>query len=160
MIGSEALPFSKTGGLADVLGALPAALGRLGWDVTLVIPRYRGITAGSLSERLPMVIGGYRADVGVFEAALDERTRVWLIDEPSLYDRDHLYSVGSIDYPDNARRFAVLVRAALELTAKRGQRPTVVHAHDWQAGLAPVYLKTMYRRAPGARRRAERLHHS
>ena len=82
---------------------------------------------------------------------IDARTRVWFIDEPALYDRDHLYAVGSLDYPDNARRFAVLVRAALELTARRGERPAIVHAHDWQTGLAPVYLRQSYaeeKRAP------------
>ena len=63
MIGSEAVPFSKTGGLADVLGALPAALGRLGWDVTVALPRYRGVTAGTLVERVPVSVGAGRSAV-------------------------------------------------------------------------------------------------
>ena len=58
IIGSEAVPFAKTGGLGDVLGALPPALARLGWDVTLALPRYRGVTAGSLVESFPVTVGG------------------------------------------------------------------------------------------------------
>src|SRR5215831_282136 len=114
IIGSEALPFSKTGGLADVLGSLPSALARLGWDVTLAVPRYRGVTAGAFAERFTLKIGGYLSEIGIFETPLPDGATALLIDEPSLYDREHLYAVGSIDYPDNARRFAVLARAALE----------------------------------------------
>jgi starch synthase len=147
MIGSEALPFSKTGGLADVLGALPQALARLGWDVTLVVPRYRDSPEGEPIERFDMRVGGVSADIGVFESALGS-ARAVLVDEPTLYDRDHLYATEIGDYPDNARRFAVLVRAALEYAIRRNVRPTVVHAHDWQAGLAPVYLKTLFATHP------------
>lgn len=147
MIGSEALPFSKTGGLADVLGALPQALAQLGWDVTLVIPRYRESRAGSPIDQFELRIGGVTADIGMFEATLGP-VRVLLVDEPSLYDREHLYTTEIGDYPDNARRFAVLVRAALEFAIRRGVRPTIVHAHDWQAGLAPVYLKTLFASHP------------
>ena len=96
-IASEALPFAKTGGLADVLGALPPALARLGWDVTVVTPRYHGVTAGSLVERFPVTVGGFVADAGFFEAPLPDSARAILIDCPDLYDRDALYGV------DNSR---------------------------------------------------------
>lgn len=142
------MPFAKTGGLADVLGALPAALARLGWEVTLAIPRYRGVTAGSLVESFPLTIGAYVREVGFFEADLRNGARALLIDCPDLFDREGLYSVDSTDYSDNPRRFAMLVRAALEFAARRGSAPSVVHAHDWQAGLAPVYLKTLYAAHP------------
>src|SRR2546427_9488897 len=72
MIGSEAVPFAKTGGLADVLGALPVALARLGWDVTLALPRYRGISAGALVETFPISLGGFTTDVGFYEAPLTD----------------------------------------------------------------------------------------
>src|SRR5437763_988249 len=87
LIGSEALPFSKTGGLADVLGALPSALGRLGWDVTLAVPRYRGVTAGTLAERFTMSVGGYTSNIAFFEAPLGTgaRARALLVDDPLLY---------------------------------------------------------------------------
>jgi starch synthase len=148
MIGSEAVPFAKTGGLADVLGALPPALARLGWDVTLALPRYRGVTAGTLIERVPVSVGGYTRDVGLFDAPLADGARALLVECPDLYDRESLYAEGTVEYPDNARRFAVLVRATLEFVARRGRRPSVVHAHDWQAGLAPVYLNTFYASHP------------
>src|SRR5579864_173113 len=148
IIGSEALPFAKTGGLADVLGALPSALARLGWDVTLVLPRYRGVEAGALVERFAVTVGGYIADTRFYQAALDDGARAILVDVPDLYDRDAIYGVTGGGYPDNARRFAMLVRAAFEFVSRRDRRPSVVHAHDWQAGLAPVYLKTLYARHP------------
>jgi starch synthase len=148
MIGSEAVPFAKTGGLADVLGALPQALARLGWDVTVAIPRYRGVTAGTLIERAPVSVGGYTREVGLFDAPMADGARALLVDCPDLYDREFLYAVAGEEYPDNARRFAVLTRAALECAARRGWRPSVVHAHDWQAGLAPVYLSTLFATHP------------
>jgi starch synthase len=148
LIGSEAQPFSKTGGLADVLGALPPALQRLGWDATVVLPRYRGVSAGVLTDTFPVTVGGYTRETGFFEAPLADEARAVLVDCPDLYDRPGLYSVDNTDYPDNARRFAFLVRAALEYAARRGAAPSIVHAHDWQAGLAPVYLRTLYASHP------------
>ena len=148
MIGSEALPFSKSGGLADVLGALPPALARLGWDVTLFTPRYRGVTAGTFADRFGFAVGGHYADVSLFETSLGDGARVMLVDEPSLFDREHYYGGANWEYPDNPRRFAVLTRAALEWASRQPTPTTIVHAHDWQAGLAPVYLRSMYRHHP------------
>src|SRR6186997_3081225 len=108
-IASEALPFSKTGGLADVLGALPSALARLGWSATVVLPRYRGVTAGTPVDRFPLTIGGHVLDVGLFEVTLGERVRALLVDVPSLFDRDGLYLDKTGEYPDNPRRFALVV---------------------------------------------------
>ncbi len=144
LIGSEALPFSKTGGLGDVLGALPAAIARLGWDVTLVLPKYRGTSpGGTFVERLPITVGAFSREVSLYESALGD-ARVLLVDCPELYDRDAIYGVGHDDYPDSPLRFAFLVRTALEYAARPERRPSIVHAHDWQAGLAPVYLRTRY----------------
>ncbi len=148
IIGSEAVPFAKTGGLADVLGALPPALARLGWSVTLVVPRYRGVTTGTLVEHMPLTVGAYAADVHFYEAPLESGARALLVDVPDLFDREALYTVDGVDYADNARRFAVLVRAALEYSARHNERAPVIHAHDWQAGLVPVYLRTMYASHP------------
>ena len=151
IVGSEAVPFAKTGGLADVLGALPPALARLGWDATLVMPRYRGVTAGSLAARFPVSVGGYTRDVGFYEAPLGDGARAILIDCPDLYDRDAVYGSPGSDYPDSPRRFAVLARAAFEWAIRLGGAPSVVHAHDWQAGLAPVYLRRLYASHPAWR---------
>ena len=141
---SEALPFSKTGGLADVLGALPPAIARLGWDVTVITPRYRGVDAGSFVEQFPVTVGGFVGNAAFFEAPLADGARALLVDCPELYDRASLYALDNIDYGDNARRFAFLARAALEFAGRRRVAPSVVHAHDWQAGLSPVYLRTLY----------------
>jgi starch synthase len=148
VIGSEAQPFSKTGGLADVLGALPPALQRLGWDATVILPRYRGVVAGALVEAFPVTVGGYTREARFFEAPLADGARAVLVDCPDLYDRPGLYTLDNVDYPDNARRFAFLARAALEFAGRRGAGPSVVHAHDWQAGLAPVYLQSLYASHP------------
>jgi starch synthase len=148
IVGSEAVPFAKTGGLADVLGALPRALGRLGWNVTVALPRYRDVTAGELVDRFDVRLGGFTASTGFFVTSVADGVSVVLIDVPALYDRDGLYGTGDADYPDNARRFGMLARAALEFAARQPVRPAVVHAHDWQAGLVPVYLKTLYASHP------------
>ncbi len=147
IIGSEAVPFSKTGGLADVLGSLPSAIAELGWDVTLVVPRYRGVHDGTLAGRLPLKVGGYVCEPAFFEVPIGPGARVLLVDVPDLFDREQIYGDGA-DYPDSPRRFAVLARGALEWCALQGSRPSVVHAHDWQGGLAPVYLKTLYAAHP------------
>src|SRR5688572_3699020 len=146
MVGSEALPFSKTGGLADVLGALPLALGKLGQRVTLVTPKYRGVHAHG-TTRLNQMPGAGGADTHLIEQPLAENVKALLIDRPELYDRASLYGAGG-DYPDNPRRFAFLCRAALEYALQSGESFDILHAHDWQAGLAPVYLRTLYAGEP------------
>jgi starch synthase len=148
MVGSEALPFSKTGGLADVLGALPVALGKLGHRVTLITPRYRGVQAqGAVRTIQVSGVGGAVAETRLIELPLAENVKAVLVDRPELYDRDTLYGAGS-DYPDNPRRFAFLCRAALEYALQSGESFDILHAHDWQAGLAPVYLRTRYAAEP------------
>jgi starch synthase len=142
MVGSEALPFSKTGGLADVLGALPLALGRLGHHVTLVTPKYRHTEAHGVTSTLQVPLPG-GGGTTVIEQPLAEGVRVVLIDRPELYDRDSIYGMGG-DYPDSPRRFGFLCRAALEYASQSSETFDVLHGHDWQAGLAPVYLRTRY----------------
>lgn len=149
MVASEAVPFAKTGGLADVVAALPKALGALGHDVTVVIPRYRGIAvAGPPASSFTVPMGGhdYRADVFVERPSAG--VRVVLVDNPAFFDRDGLYGLGSHDYGDNPRRFAFLCLAALEFARLEGRPVDIVHAHDWQGGLAPVYLRTRYAADP------------
>ena len=142
IVGSEAIPFSKTGGLADVLGALPLALGRLGLRVTLVTPKYRGSQVhGSLKTIDVPLPGG--AGTRIVAQPLDEGVRAVLVDRPDLYDRESIYGSGA-DYPDSPRRFGFLCRAALEYAAQSAETFDVLHANDWQAGLAPVYLRTRY----------------
>jgi starch synthase len=150
-VASEAVPFAKTGGLADVIGALPVALARLGQDVDVVMPRYRGITAGERAGRVTVRLGGQVADADVWIAGdrgpggpdpQRGSVRTVFIDHPGYFDRDFLYGTAGQDYPDNPERFAFLALAALEWAASTAERFDVVHAHDWQAGLVPMLLRT------------------
>ena len=144
MVASEAAPFAKTGGLADVLGALPRALSRLGHEIDVVMPRYRGVTAGTTVSHVPVAVGQIRADAGVAVHEADG-VRMVFIDQPNYFDREYLYGAGGHDYPDNPERFAFLTQAALTWVVESGQRYDVAHAHDWQAGLLPVQATQMFR---------------
>jgi starch synthase len=146
-ISPEVAPFSKTGGLGDVAGALPAHLAALGAEVLVITPLHRSAAAFDL-ERLPL-----RLKVPMGDGALEARVAravlpgtpvsVCFIDLPDFFDREHLYGPPDGDYPDNAARFAFFARAALELFKATGDIPDIIHVHDWQAALAPVYLKTV-----------------
>jgi starch synthase len=140
MIASEVAPYAKTGGLGDVVSALPRALARLGHTVDVVIPRYRGATAGARIARIPVRVGDRTIDAEIYAVA-DDRVRTVFVDHPAYFDREGLYGAGTGDYPDNPARFAFLARAALEWGATAGERYTVVHAHDWQTGLVPLLLR-------------------
>jgi starch synthase len=144
MVASEMLPYAKSGGLADVLAGLARALGRLGHDVDVVIPRYRGIAAGHPLTRLIVPMGGQAIDVAVY-AVVEDRVRTIFIDHAPYYDRDYLYGASGHDYADNAERFAFLGAAALRWAFSNGLRYDIVHAHDWQAGLVALFLGRMAR---------------
>ena len=142
-ITSEMRPFARTGGLSDVSAALPRALARLGHHVTVVLPKYRGAETGAApawAADIPFGLHAY--PVHFVEVAVAEGVTAVLIDAPPLYDRAGLYGESSGEYADNAFRFAVLCRGALEYARLKGTRPSVIHAHDWQAALAPVYART------------------
>jgi len=153
MIASEAQPFSKTGGLADVATALPKALGRLGHDVTLITPRYRGIADGPIVDRLSLEVAGHRFTANLIEAELGgarlaeaegrRRPRVLLLDCPELYDRSGIYYDERGDYADNAVRFAFLSAAAIDWASQKDDPFDIVHSHDWQGGLAPIYAAAL-----------------
>ena len=140
MVASEAQPFAKTGGLADVLGALPRALVRVGHEVDVVIPRYRGISGGEQIGSVRVALDGQVVDAAVW-ATVEPGLRTLLIDHPAYFDRDYLYGVADRDYADNAERFAFFSQAAVEWAGTSPQPYDVVHAHDWQAGLVPVLLQ-------------------
>ncbi len=142
MVSSEASPYAKSGGLADVLGALPAALAALGHKVAVVIPRYQGARtapARRVIDVLPVSLGGGIYEVGVWELQ-SAGVMYYFVDHPGLYDRNGLYGDQYGDFGDNHIRYGVLAKAALEIA--RLLFPTdIFHGHDWQAGLLPVYLK-------------------
>ena len=144
MVASEAAPWAKTGGLADVVAALPDALAALGHHVTVVMPKYRGIAAsGAVVTSRTVRFGAYSHDVSFHAIRLDERQRVVFVERPPLFERDRLYGVSGRDYDDNAERFALLAVAALDFAQhdEEGPRINVVHAHDWQGGLVPTLLR-------------------
>ncbi len=114
MVASEVHPFAKTGGLADVLGALPRALVKLGHQVDVVMPRYRGITAGSSIGQVTVSLGG-QVDVVDVSAVIDHGVRYVFIAHAGYFEREYLYGAASRDYPDNPERFAFLSQAALSV---------------------------------------------
>lgn len=144
MVASEAIPFAKTGGLGDVVGSLPAALKALGHQVAVLLPRYGDISlkaARRVYDSLPVWLGATRYDASLY--LIETETPFYFLECPPLYDRDGYYGSGGVDYPDNDVRFAVLCRAALAV-ARHVFRPDILHCHDWQAGLVPVYLRTTF----------------
>jgi len=151
-LASEVTPFSKTGGLADVVGALPSALAELGHDVTVVAPGHRT----GLKDPLPGEPQGEVSALGLTARlhVLEHRgVHVVLLDCPALYVRPALYSLPDGEFPDNAVRFAFFARAALSALARLGGA-RVVHCHDWQAALAPLLLRhdpELASALPGAR---------
>lgn len=149
MVASEATPFSKTGGLADVIGALPAALKYQGHDVAVVTPAYRGNQyPGPLREvyRNQHISLGRGYNVDLYET-VERDIPFYLVDCPELFDRAGLYGEGGSDYPDNAIRFAVFSMAALAV-ARQLFRPQVIHCHDWQSALVPVYIRQFFQGDP------------
>ncbi|MDE1976658.1 MAG: glycogen/starch synthase, partial [Elusimicrobia bacterium] len=153
----EAVPYCKTGGLADVVGTLARKLSTQGHEVCLFLPKYRGLkNVPARLERVSISVpaGGQSRGVAVASALLAPSVkgagslRLCLIDDPALYDRDGLYNSAGRDYPDNDLRFIVFCRAVLEGAKALDFRPDVVHVHDWQAGLIPAYLKRHYEGDP------------
>lgn len=150
MVASEATPFAKTGGLADVVAALPRALVRLGHSVDVVMPRYKGISIGEPIGRTQVTLGERVTDAMVY-AVTQDGVRTVFLEHPGLYDRDGLYGAHGEDYADNPERFAFLSRGALEWASGATAPYDVIHAHDWQTGLVPVFLRGL-RETPALRR--------
>jgi starch synthase len=149
MVSSEAAPFAKTGGLADVLGALPQALARQGDEVMVVLPGY-GSTNLSGAERIYHEMNIWMENAQ-YVCALDRIVSGGIpylfVRHLGLFDRPGLYGDRYGDFGDNHLRFAVLCRVALGI-ASRIWRPDIIHAHDWQGSLVPVYLRSVYRYDP------------
>ena len=148
----EIYPFVKTGGLADVTGALPKALKKLGAEVRVILPKHKGIE----EQKFPM---GYRnlkiscqvsqsmVEAEIVESEYDGVT-AYLVEKDEYYYRDYLYSTPDGDYLDNAERFIFLSKAILEAIKVTGFVPDVIHCNDWETALTPVFLRTIYRNDP------------
>ncbi|MBA4371357.1 MAG: glycogen synthase GlgA [Thermodesulfovibrio sp.] len=155
---SEAVPYVKTGGLADVAGALLHELRGRGEQVSLVLPLYCGIR-----ERFPLhdtgrtftlQLGGVALAGAVWASDQSPVPAVYFIECEELFGRTELYGTARGDYYDNALRFAFFSRAVLETCLLCEVRPDVIHCNDWQTGLVPLYLKDLYRDHPHFRRTA------
>jgi starch synthase len=154
MVASEVMPFAKTGGLADVTGALSVALARLGHRVSVIMPRYpmvdRAVRSLEKVHENLVVPMGTRAEYGVvWSAKLTPKIPVYFIEHQQYFDREALYTTANGDYPDNAERFAFFSKAALEACRALHLQPDVLHCHDWQSALIPAYLKTTLSDDPG-----------
>ena len=150
---SECVPFSKTGGLADVVGALPPALAALGNRVTVYLPRYRQTKLTQANPVLHSVTipfdDRYRF-CSVVDGGTHSGVQFYFIDYPPYFDREALYGTSVGDYRDNAERFALFSRAALEASKILGV-PDVFHCHDWQSALVPILLRSVYLEDPAFR---------
>ncbi|MGD0658481.1 MAG: glycogen synthase GlgA [Syntrophorhabdales bacterium] len=149
---SEVFPFAKTGGLADVAGALPKALQKLGVDVRVIMPKYKGIE----ENEFPITYGGLRISCPISQRIVDAEIvesryngiPVYLVDKDEYYYRDNLYSTQDGDYIDNAERFIFFSKAILEAAKVTGFAPHVIHCNDWETALVPVFLRALYRQDP------------
>jgi starch synthase len=150
-VASEGLPYSKTGGLADVVEALPKALVELGHQVAVLLPRYRGnkITS-TLVSSVTVSLGDQLRFPSIAEGVSVAGVRYYFVDDPGYFERDQPYGDASGDYRDNAERFTEFSRVAIEF-AKRVLLPDVIHCHDWQTALVPVLLRTQHANDPAVR---------
>jgi starch synthase len=143
-VASEGLPFSKTGGLADVIEGLPKALVGHAHEVAVVLPRYRGTGAARVVVPSVTVSMGPRLHFpSIADGTSIAGVRYFFVDDPEYFDRDGLYGGRRGDYPDNAERYSEFCRVALEI-AKNVWPADVLHCHDWQTGLVPLLLRTSY----------------
>ena len=152
-VSSEATPFAKTGGLADVAGALPDSLGRAGCDCTLVVPAYREVFEKNLpiqktNIQFSVPVGKRTLEAIVYSCSLpNQNHKVFLVGNKHCFDRDTLYG-GAEDYTDNAERFIFFSRAVMELAARQPDPFDIIHCHDWQTSLVPAYQKLLYKSWP------------
>ena len=161
MVSSEAIPYAKTGGLADVTGVLPLELAKLGHDVILLLPRYRCLNESGRSFRSVCRVQ-VPTTQGLVDTLIEEdvipvgegnrAVRVWTIRNDSFFNRAGLYQDHGIDYPDNLDRFSFFCRATIEVMAHLRTayqwKTQILHLHDWQTALCAVYLNTIDRDRP------------
>ncbi len=149
----EAVPFAKTGGLADVAGALPKFLHGLGCDVKVIMPYYRmvkksGLPLQYLGQAIEVPMGDETLKADLYEGQLGKGISVYFIGRDEFFDREYLYSTPKGDYFDNAERFIFFSRAALTFCQLTAFSPAIIHHHEWQTGLIPAYLRSIHQNDP------------
>jgi starch synthase len=143
---SECVPYSKTGGLADVTAALPKALAGLGHSVSIYLPRYKQTRLHDARVVLPSITVPFDDQYrfcSVVDGGRHSGVQFYFIEYPEFFGREGLYGTPAGDYPDNAERFALYCRAVVEASKILGA-PQIFHCHDWQSALIPVLLRTSY----------------
>jgi len=143
---SEVHPYSKTGGLADMVGALSKTFARTGHETAVVTPLYRGIrekfpALKKLDWWMDLPVGSRRVQAQVWTLQPAKRLTIYFIDAPEFFDRAGLYSERSGDYWDNGERFVFFSKAVVHLARHLPLKPEIVHVHDWQTGLVPALIK-------------------
>jgi starch synthase len=149
----EAVPFAKTGGLADVAGALPKFLRALGCELKVVMPYYRtvkesGLPLQYLGQEIEVPMGDETLKADIYQGQMGEDIPVYFIGRDEFFDREHLYSTPRGDYFDNAERFTFFSKAALLFCQFMSFSPAIIHHHEWQTGLIPAYLRSIYQNHP------------
>ena len=152
-VASELHPFSKTGGLADMVAALGKALAHAGHEVHLVTPLYRGIRSRHpeirpANWRFDLPVGSELVAGEFWRLTVSPRLTIWFVDQPHFFDRAGIYNEQQVDYPDNAARYLYFSKAALLLARHLPRPPQIVHVHDWPTGPLPLLLQ--HARADGA----------
>jgi len=151
---SEVVPFARTGGLADVCAALPAALERRGHQVTVVMPAYKsvfhsGLTPRDTGIRFPVPIGSKNVTAKIWKERIPESdVTIYFIQQDDYFNRNELYTENGGDYSDNSERFIFFCRAVMEMISVMNLRVDILHSHDWQTGLIPALQSTLYQNKP------------
>jgi starch synthase len=151
MVSSECVPFAKTGGLGDMIGALPVFLKKPGHDVRVVIPMYSFIDRKKYDinvviQKMSVQMGNEHINCSVWKAILNETVPIYFIEYEPFFGRPGIYHDNYFyDYQDNPERFSFLSKASLQLCHELDFKPDIVHAHDWHTAILPAYLKRLYK---------------
>ena len=152
---SEVMPFARTGGLADVSASLPAALQRLGQNVSVVVPAYKSVfnTAPSPKETgicFPVPIGDKTATAKIWKETIpDSNVPVYFVQQDDYFNRNELYTENGYDYNDNSERFIFFCRAVMEMISIMDLKVDILHSNDWQTGIIPAMQSILYRKKTG-----------
>ena len=147
MAASEMAPLARSGGLGDVLEGLPAELQNRGHEVSVILPYYRSIHENRLVKTEPtgvtmvVEVGGRQIETEILEAQAPNEVQVFFVKQDAFFDRPGIYGDEGRGYDDNAERFIFFSKAAVELARRVIPAPDVMHAHDWQTALIPVFVK-------------------
>ena len=150
-VSAEVYPFAKTGGLADVSGALPPALKKFGHDIRVIMPKYPCTAkAGRKIQplKIDLKLSGFNEKGTLLKSELAGEVPIYLIKHDGYFNRKYIYGEPGSDYPDSVERFSFFSQAVLEAVKRLDYKPDIIHCNDWHTGLIPVYLKSLYRKDP------------